>query len=76
MALFKKEKNLFGDNITPKCEYCALGNIASDGEMILCSKKGVVTPDFSCKKFEYTPIKRIPKRKRTLETYSAEDFKL
>ncbi len=76
MALFKKEKKLFGNNIQPKCEYCFLGNTASDGEMVLCSKKGVVTSDYSCKKFEYMPAKRKPKRRKPMETYTAEDFKL
>ncbi len=76
MAIFKKERKLFGNNITPKCEYCISGQTSSDGEMILCSKKGVVTNDFSCKKFEYIPFKRTPKRRMPMQSFSQEDFKL
>ncbi len=76
MALFKKETKLFGNDIQPQCEYCNNGSTASDGEMVLCSKKGVVTKDFSCKKFEYNPFKRIPKRRRSLGSFTAEEFKL
>lgn len=76
MALFKSNKKLFGNNIQPACEYCLHGSISSDNEMILCKKKGVVSPYYSCNKFIYMPTKRIPKRRPNLPQYSAEDFKL
>ncbi len=61
-------------NIEPKCIYCTHGKISSDGKSVLCHKKGVVDKDFSCKKFSYDPIKRIPERKPELQQFTAEDF--
>lgn len=76
MAIFKKSKKLFGTNISPACEYCRHGKPSSDKAMILCRKKGVVSPYYSCPKFEYMPTKRIPKRMPRLPKYSPEDFSL
>lgn len=76
MALFKKKTKLFGNNISPACEYCLHGDISSDNAMILCSKKGVVSPFYSCNKFTYQPTKRIPKRQPKMPEFTKEDFKL
>ncbi len=76
MGIFKNNKKLFGNNIPPACEYCSFGNRSSDNAMILCSKKGVVSPYYSCNKFNYMPTKRIPKRRPNLPNYSADDFSL
>ena len=76
MAFFKQSKKLFGNNIEPACEYCEYGSPSSDEAMILCSKKGVVSPFYSCPKFTYMPTKRIPKRRPKLPDFSPEDFKL
>ncbi len=76
MGLFNKSKKLFGNNIEPACEYCRHGSLSSDNAMILCSKKGVVSPYYSCNKYTYMPTKRIPKRHPELPSYSPEDFSL
>ena len=55
------KKKLFGNNIKPSCKYCALGTALGD-DKIQCSKFGVVKSYDSCKKFEYSPLKRIPKK--------------
>ena len=44
--------------------------------MILCEKCGVVAPYYSCKKFRYDPLLRVPKRRRPLPEYSESDFTL
>ena len=44
----------------PRCEYCLRGKLSADGETVLCTKKGVMNKDFSCKKFRYDPLKRVP----------------
>ena len=62
--------------IAPKCEYCAYGRRSPDGETVLCEKKGIVTRDRVCRKYKYDILKRIPKRKAKLPTFSAEDFEL
>lgn len=76
MGLFKNSKKLFGKKIAPACEYCEFGNRSTDNAMILCSRKGVVSPYYSCNKFTYNPIKRIPKRRPVLPEYTKDDFRL
>ncbi len=61
----------------PKCEYCQRGKMSADGNSILCPKKGVMNKDFSCKKFRYDPLKRIPENnKPKLPEFTTEDFAL
>lgn len=67
---------LFGNRIEPSCCYCKLGKKTSDGQMVLCMKAGVVAPYYSCKKFQYAPLKRIPRRNQVLPQYQKEDFLL
>lgn len=76
MPMAVKGNSFFGDKISPACVYCELGHTASDKKMILCKKKGVVSPYYSCKKFVYAPLKRIPKRLPKLPSFSDEDFSL
>ncbi len=66
----------FGSRIQPACEYCKHGEPASDGQMILCHNKGIVAPYFTCRKFIYDPLKRVPKRVHQLPQFSPEDFSL
>lgn len=70
------KNKLFGGRIEPACEYCELGQSNTSGSMILCENKGVVAPYFSCRKFVYTPLKRIPKKPMPLPEYDLDDFKL
>ena len=55
---------LFGNHIEPACGYCERGTASKDGNMVLCESKGVVAPFYSCRKFVYAPLKRVPKRAR------------
>lgn len=67
---------LFSKNITPSCSYCKYSKMSKDNKTFLCLKKGVVSSDFSCKKYSYDIFKRIPKRFNKLLTFSEDDFKL
>lgn len=58
--VFSKGGKYFGKAIEPKCEYCEYGKRASDGNKVLCTKKGLVDAGFHCPKFLYSPLKRIP----------------
>lgn len=60
MALFNFGSKYFDKNITPKCDYCHFGKRAKDGNKILCEKRGLVDAAFSCGKFSYSPLKRVP----------------
>ncbi|MDR0222276.1 MAG: hypothetical protein LBI38_01905 [Oscillospiraceae bacterium] len=57
------KKRLFGNNIKPACKYCEFSKAGEpDSEKMNCSKFGEVKSYDSCKKFEYSPLKRIPKK--------------
>ena len=70
------KKKLIGDNIEPKCAYCKHSKAAPDKTKVLCPKKGVMDLDYSCKKFSYDPLKRVPVRTPDLQQFSKEDFSL
>ena len=55
------KKKLFGNNIKPMCKYCEKGK-AVGGDKIECEKFGMVKTYDSCKKFIYSPLKRVPKK--------------
>ncbi len=67
---------LFGKKIEPACQYCEFGEPTADKRMILCEQKGVVAPFFSCRKYRYAPLKRMPTRHLTLPDYDISEFKL
>ena len=58
--VFSKGGKYFGKAIEPKCEYCEFGKRSSDGDKVLCTKKGMVDAGYHCPKFLYSPLKRIP----------------
>ena len=68
---------LFETKIEPLCTYCARGIPLEDGQ-VACPKRGVVAPDWSCGKFRYDPLKRVPPRPAVPKTpeLTAEDFEL
>lgn len=60
MSIFKPGKKYFSKTIPPKCDYCHFGKRAKDGNKVLCEKCGMVDCTYSCGKFVYSPLKRIP----------------
>ena len=60
--VFSKGGKYFGKAIAPRCEYCEFGKRASDGNKVLCAKKGLVDAEYHCPKFTYSPLKRIPEK--------------
>ena len=68
---------LFRKKIPRSCQYCAFSAKMSD-EQMLCTKRGVVSCDFQCRKFRYDPIKRIPAKPKALDLskYDNDDFSL
>lgn len=71
-SLFKKEK-YFDKSIEPKCDYCQFGKRAKDGNKVLCEKKGLVECNYSCGKFVYSPLKRIPVKQLNFVGSLADD---
>ncbi len=68
-SLFRKKTNYFRTTIEPQCAYCQYGSRgkSEDSSMILCDKKGPMKETDSCKKFCYSPLKRIPVKQLNIE---------
>ena len=60
----------------PRCEYCIYAKIPKDRSVALCKFDGVVQLDNHCKRYDYDPLKRIPKNLRIDTDFTADDFKL
>ena len=75
-SAFVKKNTLCGSTIAPACEYCERCRPATDPRMLLCPQKGLVAPYYSCSKFLYDPLRRVPRRQPKLPTFSPEDFSL
>ncbi len=70
------KNRFFGKDIEHRCEYCERGRKSSSSTAILCERKGIVDAGYSCKKFEYDPLKRVPKRMNKLPEFDPSDFSL
>ena len=68
---------LFRKKIKRSCAYCTYGTKFSD-DQILCSKQGVVSLFYDCRKIQYDPCKRIPAKAKALnfKQYDKEDYTL
>ena len=42
------------------CKYCELASALNDPDRMLCHKKGIVNAGYSCRAFQYDPLKRDP----------------
>lgn len=51
---------IFSKEIEKICAYCEYGKSIHGTDDIICSKKGLVRADHSCKKFLYSPLRRTP----------------
>jgi hypothetical protein len=54
-------------NIEKICFYCEHSSSLLTDEQVLCSRKGVVSSEYKCRKFIYDPLKRAPKRPPKLD---------
>lgn len=71
------KKNLIDSKEVPQiCALCVYGTRLADESGILCKKTGIRLPESTCKKFEYDPLKRVPRREPGLQEFAAEDFSL
>ncbi len=50
------------DRIEKVCKYCENATPIVSSDKMVCPKYGVVAAGFHCRKFEYDPLKRDPKR--------------
>lgn len=70
------KKKLFGNKPESSCATCSLGKTSAEGDAVMCKHAGVVSPDHSCRRFRYDPLKRIPRRSRPIESFDEQAFSL
>ncbi len=68
--LFRKDQ--------PHCCSCCAHSTKLNEDQMLCTKRGPVSTQHSCRKFTYDPLKRIPVKKKApdFSSYDEEDFSL
>ena len=49
------------------CKYCELASALNDPDRMLCHKKGIVNAGYSCRAFQYDPLKRDPGKRPVAE---------
>jgi len=72
----KLKRLLRAGDYKPACEFCRHGKPSPDGHSVLCSLRGVMRRQSSCKKYEYDPIKRRPERAPMLPEFDPGEFTL
>lgn len=68
---------LFRRRIEKSCKYCAHSTRCSQDQM-LCTKRGIVSVTYACRKFLYDPFKRIPVKPKApdFHKFDNDDFSL
>ncbi|MBE6631069.1 MAG: hypothetical protein E7623_00045 [Ruminococcaceae bacterium] len=69
-------KNTNNNELPRICMFCEHCIPINDKENVLCSKKGIVNMEYSCKKFFYDPLKRVPRPQPPLPKLNKEDLLL
>ena len=68
---------LFRRKIPKSCSTCLFSTALTDHQM-LCTKHGVISDSYFCRKYKYDPCKRIPPCMKApdFDKYKDEDFSL
>ena len=64
---------IFSKEVEKICAYCEHGCPIYGTDDVICAKKGLVRANFRCKKFLYTPLRRVPP-KPTAPDFQALDL--
>lgn len=78
--LSKKKRGIFSE-VTDVSRICATCKFASPLRAVddfMCTKKGLVSRDYSCKHYDYNRLMKRPPKKRNLNTerFAPEDFEI
>ncbi len=78
--IIKKKRGVFSDvtDVSRICATCKYASPLCSTDDMMCQKKGLVSSDFSCKRYDYNRLMKLPPRKRSLSTdrFSPEDFEI
>ncbi len=68
---------LFRKDIEKNCSYCVHA-AKVDSSHVVCSKKGIIPCEESCRRFKYDPLKRVPVKGKAKDftRYDDVDFSL
>ncbi len=69
-------KKMFNKDVTKKCAHCLHSTPLAGGDEMACKIKGIVGFDDLCKKYQYDPLKRVPKAQKLEEDYHPDNFEL
>lgn len=69
----KKDNRSPFDEIVTCCANCENASPLYGGEQVLCRKKGVVSEQFLCSKYQFDPLKYIPAERPTLPLSENEE---
>ena len=58
------------------CRFCEKATLLDGGNQALCKHRGIVSPEYKCRKFSYDPLKRVPKAMPHIPQYEKEDLLL
>jgi len=71
----RMKQSLFNTKeLAPMCEYCAVGITSPDESCVLCVRRGVMRPSSNCRYFAYDALKRRPRPKAQLVSFTPEEF--
>jgi len=70
------KNKLFGNKPEPRCKTCSFGKLSAEEDAVMCKHAGVVSPDHSCRRFQYDPLKRVPRRSKPLDSFDEQAFTL
>ncbi len=71
-----KQKMINKKKYTASCSNCLYGRTPKDKTVVLCSRKGIVEADSTCRHYKYDPLKRIPNRIVIQNDFKKEDFEI
>ncbi len=60
----------------PCCAQCRNGIPSVDKKTVFCKKRGVMEADDCCRKYDYDPLRRVPKGRVTIPVPEEEEFRL
>jgi len=66
------------DGYRKKCALCNFGKDVETLGGVMCKYKGLVSPEHSCRKFQFDYLRLNPKRRKApdFEGFTPEDFSL
>lgn len=56
------------------CAFCENCVPVFDSDTVLCEKHGIVSKGYSCRKFSYDPLKRVPPKAQSAPTLDYIDI--